>query len=93
LKTVRQLTPQIGTRAMLAAIHRAVSLYSPQFRYWSKEGAMQLVAAIVLAGIILYYLRTTVIALNNAERYYTAFALVLTVAVVCLAILERYSAA
>lgn len=54
---------------------------------------MQLVAAIVLAGIILYYLRMTVIALNNAERHYTAFALVLTVAIVCIAILEHYSAA
>jgi hypothetical protein len=54
---------------------------------------MHLVAAIVLSGIILYYLRTMVVALNNAERYYTAFALVLTVAVVCIATLERYSAA
>jgi hypothetical protein len=51
---------------------------------------MHLVAAIVLGGIILYYLRTTVVALNNAERYYTAFALVLTAAVVCMAILEHY---
>jgi hypothetical protein len=53
---------------------------------------MNLVAAIVLAGIILYYLRTTVVALNNAERYYTAFALVLSVAVVCMAILEHSAA-
>jgi hypothetical protein len=54
---------------------------------------MHLVAAIVLAGIILYYLRTTVVALNNAERYYTAFSLVLAVAVVCIAILEHYRGA
>jgi hypothetical protein len=54
---------------------------------------MHLVAAIVLAGIILYYLRTMVVALNSAERYYTAFALVLTVAIVCIAILEHYSTA
>ena len=52
---------------------------------------MQLVAAIVSAGVILYYLRTLVIALNNSERHYTSFALVLTVAVVCIAILEHYS--
>jgi hypothetical protein len=51
---------------------------------------MHFVAAIVLAGIILYYLRTMVVALNNAERYYTPFALVLSVAVVCITILERY---
>jgi len=54
---------------------------------------MHLVAAIVLAGIILYYLRTMVISLNSAERHYTAFALVLSVAVVCITILEHYSAA
>jgi hypothetical protein len=42
---------------------------------------MHLVAAIVLSGIILYYLRTMVVALNSAESYYTAFALVLTVTV------------
>jgi hypothetical protein len=53
---------------------------------------MQLVAAIVLAAIILYYLRTTVVALNNAERYYTSFGLVLTVAMVCIVILEHYRA-
>jgi hypothetical protein len=53
---------------------------------------MQLVAAIVLAMIILYYLRTAVIALNDAERYYTSFTLVLSVAVVCIAILEQYGA-
>ena len=52
--------------------------------------AMHLVAAIVLAGIILYYLRTAVVALNSAERYYTACALVLASAVMCLSILERY---
>jgi hypothetical protein len=34
-----------------------------------------------------------VVALNSAERYYTAFALVLTVAAVYIAVLERYSAA
>ena len=50
---------------------------------------MYLVASIVLAAIILFYLRMAVIALNNAERYYTAFALVLAVTVVCLAILEH----
>lgn len=42
---------------------------------------MYLVASIVLAAIILFYLRMAVIALNTAERYYTAFALVLAVAV------------
>ncbi len=41
-------------------------------------------------GIILYYLRTAVVALNSAERYYTAFALVLASAVMCISILERY---
>ncbi len=50
---------------------------------------MQLVAAIVLAAIILFYLRMMVLALNNAERYYTAFTLVLATAVVCIAILEQ----
>lgn len=54
---------------------------------------MHLVAAIVLAGIILYYLRTVVVALNSAGRCYTAFALVLSVTDVCIAILERYSGA
>jgi hypothetical protein len=44
---------------------------------------------IVLAGIILYELRTAVIALNNTERYYTAFALVLASAVLCIAVLSR----
>ena len=53
------------------------------------ENAARLVAAIVLAGIILYELRTAVVALNNAERYYTAFALVLAVALVCIAVLSR----
>ncbi len=53
---------------------------------------MELVAAIVLAMIILYYLRTAVNALNDAERYYTSFTLVLSVAVVCIAILEHYGA-
>ncbi len=50
---------------------------------------MYLVSSIVLAAIILFYLRMAVIALNSAERYYTAFALVLAVAVVCIAILEH----
>ncbi len=53
---------------------------------------MELVAAIVLAAIILFYLRTAVLALNSAERYYTAFTLVLSVAVMCIAILEHYGA-
>jgi hypothetical protein len=53
---------------------------------------MELVAAIVFAMIILFYLRTIVIALNNAERYYISFTLVLSVAVVCIAILEHYGA-
>jgi hypothetical protein len=53
---------------------------------------MELVAAIVLAMTILYYLRTIVIALNNAEHYYISFTLVLCVAVVCIAILEHYGA-
>jgi hypothetical protein len=53
---------------------------------------MELVAAIVLAAIILFYLRMAVLALNNAEHYYTAFILVLSVAVVCIAILEHYGA-
>lgn len=53
------------------------------------ENGLHLVAAIVLGGIILYLLRTAVIALNNAERYHTAFALVLACAVMCLAILSR----
>lgn len=53
------------------------------------ENGARLVAAIVLAGIILYELRTAVVALNNAERYYTAFALVLAVALVCIAVLSR----
>lgn len=47
------------------------------------------VAAIVLGGIILYLQRTAVIALNNAERYHTAFGLVLACAVTCPAILSR----
>jgi hypothetical protein len=41
------------------------------------ENGSQIVAAIVLAGIILYELRAAIIALNNAERYYTAFHLCL----------------
>ena len=53
---------------------------------------MELVAAIVLAAIILFYLKMTVLALNHAERYYTSFTLVLSVAVVCIAILEHYGA-
>jgi hypothetical protein len=44
---------------------------------------MHLVAAIVLAGIILYHLRTAVVALNSA-------ALVLASAVMCISILECY---
>jgi hypothetical protein len=51
---------------------------------------MHTVAAIVLAGIVLYCLRAVVIWLNNSERYFTSFAFVLTSAVVCMAILERY---
>jgi hypothetical protein len=51
---------------------------------------MQLVAAIVLAGIILYESRTAVIALNNAEKHYTAFALVAASVVMCIAILARH---
>lgn len=50
---------------------------------------MYLVASIVLAAIILFYLRMAVTALNSAERYYTAFTLVLAVAVVCIAIVEH----
>jgi hypothetical protein len=46
----------------------------------------------VLAAIILFYLRMVVLALNNAQHYYTAFTLVLTTAVVCIAILEHYGA-
>ena len=53
------------------------------------ENGLQLVAAIVLAGIILYELRAAVIALTNAERYYTAFMLVLASAVMCIAVLSR----
>jgi hypothetical protein len=53
------------------------------------ENGLQLVAAIVLSGIILYFLRLAVIGLNNAERYYTAFVLVLVSATVCIAILMR----
>ena len=53
------------------------------------QNGLHLVAAIVLAGIILYELRTAVIALNNTERYYTAFALVLASAVLCIAVLSR----
>jgi hypothetical protein len=53
---------------------------------------MELVAAIVLAAIILFYLRMVFLALNNAERYYTSFTLVLSVFGVCIAILERYGA-
>ena len=52
------------------------------------QNGLHLVAA-VLAGIILYELRTAVIALNNTERYYTAFALVLASAVLCIAVLSR----
>jgi hypothetical protein len=48
------------------------------------------VAAIVLAVIIVYYLRSAVIALNSAERYYTEFALVVASAVMSISILERY---
>jgi hypothetical protein len=53
------------------------------------EGSLNLVAAIVLAAIILYELRTAVVALNSAERYYTAFTLVLATAAVCIAVLSR----
>jgi len=55
------------------------------------EDSLKLVAAIVLAAIILYELRTEVVALNNSERYYTAFTLVLATAVVCIAVLSRGS--
>jgi hypothetical protein len=44
------------------------------------------------AGGDLFYLRMAVLALNSAERYYTAFTLVLSVAVMCIAILEHYGA-
>ena len=71
-------------------VSRALRLDFLGLSLMRKRGAMHLVAAIVLAGIILYYLRTTVVALNTAERYYTAFALVLAVAVTCITILERY---
>jgi hypothetical protein len=53
------------------------------------ENGSQLVAAIVLAGIILFELRAAVIALNNAERYYTSVTLVLASAVLCIAVLSR----
>jgi hypothetical protein len=53
------------------------------------ENGSQLVAAIVLAGIILYELRAAIIALNNAERYYTAFSLVLASAFPCIAVFSR----
>ena len=56
------------------------------------EDAMQLVASIVLAAIILFYLRMAVLALNSAERYYTAFTLVLSTAVVCILILGEHGA-
>jgi len=55
----------------------------------SNGNGFQLVAAIVLAGIILFELRAAVVALNNADRYYTAFTLVLTSAVLCPAVLSR----
>ncbi len=50
---------------------------------------MYLVASIVLAAIILFYLRTAVIALNAAEHDYIAFVLVVAVALVCLAVLQH----
>src|SRR5262249_17540396 len=53
---------------------------------------MELVAAIVLAAVILFYLRMTVLALNHAERYYTSFTLILSVAVVCIPVLDNYGA-
>ena len=53
------------------------------------ENGLHLVAAIVLAGIILFELRAAVVALNNTERYYTAFTLVLASAVLCIAVLSR----
>jgi hypothetical protein len=52
---------------------------------------MQTVAAIVLAAIILFYLRMAVMALNSAERYYTAFTLVLATASVCVLILGEHA--
>ncbi len=51
---------------------------------------MELVTAIVLAAIIFFYLRIAVLALNNGERYYASFTLVLSVAVMCIAILELW---
>jgi len=48
---------------------------------------VQLHGGAISAGIILYELRTAVIALNSAERYYTAFTLVLASAVMCIAVL------
>ena len=51
---------------------------------------MQTVAAIVLAAIILFYLRMAVLALNSAERYYTAFTLVLATGAVCILILGEH---
>jgi len=53
---------------------------------------MELVASIVLAAIILFYLRMAVIALNSSEHYYTAFTLVLATAVVCIVILGEHGA-
>jgi hypothetical protein len=53
---------------------------------------MELVASIVLAAIILFYLRMAVLSLNSAERYYTAFTLVLSTAVVCILILGEHGA-
>jgi hypothetical protein len=51
---------------------------------------MQEVAAIVLAVIILFYLRMAVLALNSTEHYYTAFTLVLATACVCIVILGEH---
>jgi hypothetical protein len=92
------LRPLTGAAFLLYAARKIdrTLLVGPQSRKRKKpmhlattETGLQLVAAIVLAGIILFELRTAVVALNNADRYYTAFTLVLASAVVCLAVLSR----
>jgi hypothetical protein len=52
-----------------------------------KFAFVQLRGGAISAGTILYELRTAVIALNSAERYYTAFTLVLASAVMRIAVL------
>jgi uncharacterized membrane protein len=81
------------TQKLLTQLNTQIKIVIKSDNGEQKEDAMHLVAAIVLAAIILYYLRTMVVALNSAQHHYTAFTLVLIVAVVCIAILERYSAA